>query len=195
MVLNALNYDPKRVWKGPWRWVSEEMLQCESTKYCCHSIEKVRNDGMNFTEFESLARCHNVNISSQRVLPEWSNESPQLIGFKKLLKEVSSSDRAESFLVANFSRKALGQTGIGHFSPIGGYHFEKDLVLILDVARFKYPPFWVSSSSLWSAMQVQDDYTGLSRGYFRISIDNNETNISEGIIQGKSAEIDISSKN
>jgi len=28
-------------------------------------------------------------------------------------------------------------TGDGHFSPIGAYHAENDLVLILDVARFK----------------------------------------------------------
>jgi hypothetical protein len=31
----------------------------------------------------------------------------------------------------------LGQTGTGHFSPIGGFHESKDLVLIMDVARFK----------------------------------------------------------
>jgi hypothetical protein len=29
-------------------------------------------------------------------------------------------------------------TGDGHFSPIGAYHAENDLVLILDVARFKW---------------------------------------------------------
>jgi hypothetical protein len=34
MVLNALNFDPKRVWKGAWRWVSEETLQCDSVKAC-----------------------------------------------------------------------------------------------------------------------------------------------------------------
>ena len=26
MVLNALHVDPGRMWKGPWRWFSEEML-------------------------------------------------------------------------------------------------------------------------------------------------------------------------
>lgn len=30
--------------------------------------------------------------------------------------------------------------GDGHFSPLGGYHEGRDLVLILDTARFKYPP-------------------------------------------------------
>lgn len=28
MVLNALAIDPGRVWKGPWRWMHESMLDC-----------------------------------------------------------------------------------------------------------------------------------------------------------------------
>ena len=37
---------------------------------------------------------------------------------------------------------ALLQTGDGHFSPVAGYHAGTDSVLVLDVARFKYPPYW-----------------------------------------------------
>ena len=120
MVLNALNYDIGRVWKGSWRWVSEEMLQCETTNdkshlNCCHSIEKVKSNGMDFNEFESLARCHEVNITSQRVTKEYGLSQTNYNNFKILLNNVSSSDKSESFLVVNFSRKALGQTGDGHF--------------------------------------------------------------------------------
>ena len=57
------------------------------------------------------------------------------------------------------------QTGTGHFSPIGGYHAQKDMVLILDVARFKYPPHWVPLTLLWDAMDTIDKATGLHRGY------------------------------
>lgn len=35
----------------------------------------------------------------------------------------------------SYTRKAFGQTGDGHFSPIGGYHSARDLVLILDTVR------------------------------------------------------------
>ena len=28
MVLNSLSVDPGRVWKGPWRWYHENMLDC-----------------------------------------------------------------------------------------------------------------------------------------------------------------------
>lgn len=42
-----------------------------------------------------------------------------------------------SVVIISYSRSVLHQTGSGHFSPIGGYCESKDLVLILDVARFK----------------------------------------------------------
>ena len=64
----------------------------------------------------------------------------------------------------------LLQTGSGHFSPIGGYHAGKDMVLILDVARFKYPPHWVPLTLPWDAMNTVDDDTGLYRGYVNITL-------------------------
>jgi glutathione gamma-glutamylcysteinyltransferase len=36
MVLNSLNIDPRRPWKGPWRFFHEAMLDC------CRPLEKVR---------------------------------------------------------------------------------------------------------------------------------------------------------
>ena len=39
MVLNALNHDPGKVWKGSWRWISEETLQCETKAICGHSLD------------------------------------------------------------------------------------------------------------------------------------------------------------
>ena len=42
-------------------------------------------------------------------------------------------------------------------------------MLVLDVARFKYPPYWVPLASLWEAMSHVDPHTGLTRGYYVIS--------------------------
>ena len=41
------------------------------------------------------------------------------------------------------------RAGDGHFSPIGGYSAAEDMVLILDTARFKYPPHWVPLEMLY----------------------------------------------
>ena len=37
MVLNTLEVDPKRVWKGVWRWYHEQMLDC------CVSLQVGKN--------------------------------------------------------------------------------------------------------------------------------------------------------
>jgi len=68
-------------------------------------------------------------------------------------------------LIAAYDRRGLEQTGSGHFSPLAGYHPRRDLALILDVARFKYPPHWVPVERLWEAMQSVDETTGKPRGY------------------------------
>jgi glutathione gamma-glutamylcysteinyltransferase len=165
MVMNALNYDPKRIWKGVWRWVSEEMLRCEAPLVCGHSLDAIKRDGMNFNEFSTLAECHGIKIESYRAGVEGSSLSE----FRDIVRRISMSPSAKSFIVVNFSRKFIGQTGDGHFSPIGGIHLDKDLVLILDTARFKYPPFWVPLTAIWDAMSVSDNFTGLPRGYFVLS--------------------------
>lgn len=171
MVMNALNFDLKRVWKGSWRWVSEEMLQCESQAVCGHSISKVQASGLSFAEFESLARCHGVRISAHPVCSSKLGDCAEhpIDRFRDEVRRLSSSSTASSFLVTNFSRKHLGQTGDGHYSPIGGYHAARDLALVLDVARFKYPPYWVSLPALWASMAATDAATSKSRGYFVVS--------------------------
>ena len=73
-----------------------------------------------------------------------------------------------AYVAASFSRYALSQTGDGHFSPIGGYHTRTDSVLVLDAAKFKYPPYWVPLPRLWRAMQATDWATGRPRGYLII---------------------------
>lgn len=191
MVLNALKYDPKKIWKGPWRWVSEETLQCESTQICGHSLDKIHKYGMNFLEFESLAKCHGVNIKSIPVFENrttCSSSAARIENFRDHLENISSNEQAHEFLIVNFSRKYLNQTGGGHFSPIGGYHKGKDLVLVLDVARFKYPPYWVPITDLWAAMSAFDEMTNQCRGYYIISNNINPeqniptTTLTDGII-------------
>ena len=40
------------------------------------------------------------------------------------------------------------------------------MVLMLDVARFKYPPHWIPLKLLWEAMDtIIDEATGHRRGY------------------------------
>eukprot|EP00850_Spirogloea_muscicola_P014612 SM000106S13960 [mRNA] locus=s106:191633:194479:+ [translate_table: standard] len=155
VVLNALAVDPGRTWKGPWRWFDETMLDC------CEPLRKIALEGTTFSTVACLARCAGGLVQEARA----SNSS--LADLRATVIQTSTS--FDSYIIAAYSRKKFLQTGDGHFSPLGGYHRAKDLVLILDVARFKYPPHWIPVSMLWEAMSTIDGKTGLTRGYMVIS--------------------------
>jgi len=153
VALNALAIDPGRVWKGPWRWFSEELLDC------CVRLADAQESGIVMDDLACLARCNGAEVRVRRT----DTASPD--DWRDALEQAA---KAEAVLVASYDRAVLGQTGSGHFSPIGGYHRGKDLVLILDVARFKYPPHWVSAERLWRAMSGIDLATGKARGWLEI---------------------------
>jgi hypothetical protein len=78
--------------------------------------------------------------------------------------------RPGHFVLVNYFRNALGQQKGGHFSPLAAYDRETDRFMILDVARYKYPPVWVKSEELFVAMNTKDsDNQDKSRGYILIS--------------------------
>ncbi|GAA0146152.1 hypothetical protein LIER_06174 [Lithospermum erythrorhizon] len=155
MVLNALAIDPGRKWKGPWRWFDESMLDC------CEPLEKVKETGISFGKVICLAHCAGAKVKAFR-----TNQS-SVDDFRKHVMACSRSD--DCHLISSYHRGVFKQTGSGHFSPIGGYHAGKDMALILDVARFKYPPHWVPLELLWEAMGTIDQETGLHRGFMLVS--------------------------
>ena len=56
-------------------------------------------------------------------------------------------------MLLNYSRQAFRQTGTGHFAAVGGYHKTDGKLLLMDTARFKYPPHWVSVDKMLQALQ------------------------------------------
>lgn len=152
VVLNALAIDPGRIWRGVWRWYGEEMLDC------CQSLPAIQETGITLEEFVCISRCNGAKVTAHRYIERSLDE------FRQDVKHITSTAHG-IHMVAAYSRKVLGQTGDGHFSPIGGYHPQRDLVLLLDVARFKYPPHWVPLPLLWEAFEPPDPATNRSRGY------------------------------
>jgi glutathione-S-conjugate glycine hydrolase len=74
------------------------------------------------------------------------------------------------FVVVNYLRKALRQQTGGHISPLAAYDAKEDRFLILDVARYKYPPVWVKASDLFDAMNTTDAANGnKTRGYVLVA--------------------------
>ena len=85
-------------------------------------------------------------------------------------EDESDGELEDGVLVASYNRSVLGQTGEGHFSPVAGLAPSSDMVLVLDTARFKYPPHWVPTPLLWEAMADINPWNGKSRGYVSLNV-------------------------
>ena len=138
---------------------------------CCVSLEEAKKTGITLDEFVCLAKCQGIAAELHRppavaIENTTTAYTEQLKHFRQTIVRVVSTDvLSTGVLVCSYNRKTLGQTGSGHFSPIGAYDPETDHVLILDVARFKYPPHWVLLETLFESMRTNDASTGQPRGY------------------------------
>ena len=197
MVLNALSIDPRRAWKGPWRYYSEALLDC------CRDLERVKEEGIVLAQAACLARCNGAGVSLVQPPPVEEGEgggggegAPAVdaarAAFRAAVEASCAGRPGAGFLIASYSRAAVGQTGDGHFSPIAAFHAggggaaagggagggggggpeeeggpgpEPARVLVLDTARFKYPPHWLPLDSLFAAMRPPDAVTGEPRGW------------------------------
>jgi glutathione gamma-glutamylcysteinyltransferase len=161
MVLNAMCVDPHVRWRGGWRYYgSEEVLLGR----CCLSSERIRRVGVTMEEFRLLGKCHGLSIQLKR--PHGDDIEYSIEEFRRDVQSILSDAKSNSMLVVSFSREYLGQTGDGHFSPLAAYHEASDKVLLLDVARFKYAPYWVTIQDLYDSMAPLDPVTQKSRGWF-----------------------------
>jgi len=165
-ILNALGVDPKRVWKHPWRWYEQDMLDC------CRPLDSIRKNGITLAEFNCLALCNGLALTTRSPSPSPPEDEPLLYrnGLEEFRSQVARVTALSSaFLVVSFCRSSLGQTGTGHFSPVAGYSPEEDRVLVLDVARFKYPSYWVGLEDLYKSMIPVDPASQRPRGYTILS--------------------------
>ena len=120
------------------------------------SPEQVQRQGMTLDELATLLRSHGLKVRAIH-----GSELDE-IAFRNQLRR-SLNDPGDRLLI-NYDRRLVGQTGGGHISPLAAYHAGRDQVLILDVARYRYPAVWVPLQDLWQAIRGVDTSSGLSRG-------------------------------
>ena len=65
---------------------------------------------------------------------------------------------------------AVGMDGTGHFSPVVAFEPESDSALVLDVARYKYPPVWMPVETLFAGINTTDASTRAMRGLIDIEL-------------------------
>jgi len=86
---------------------------------------------------------------------------------------VENEKSANDFIIINFVQGVFtGDADIGHISPIGGFDEKRKRVLVMDVDREWYEPYWVSEAVLADGMATQDKTSGVNRGYLYIKLDS-----------------------
>jgi len=91
--------------------------------------------------------------------------------FREML--LRSFDLNDTFVTVNFDRGSIGQMPAAHHSPIGAYDPVGDKVLIMDVARYKYPPVWCPVELLFGAMNtVWNPLTNETRGFLVVYVND-----------------------
>lgn len=117
--------------------------------------------GMTREEMAQTLTGHGVNAISI------AGDSLDEDALRNLLQTALGDDG--KFVLANYLRASLQQIGGGHWSALAAYDASSDRVLILDVAKYKYTPAWVTISSLRNAINTLDTTSGKTRGLVIVS--------------------------
>ncbi len=162
MVLNSLGVSaPPAPGYGAYRfWTQGNAFTIPGSRGFVRP-EVVAREGMTLAQLQGWLAGH-----PELVVERFHGDRLSLEQWRALLRR-SLSDPRDRLLV-NYLRTALGQAGGGHISPLAAYDTRSDTVLLLDVARYRYPAVWVSVTDLWQAMRTVDDTSGRSRGLLLI---------------------------
>jgi len=163
MVLNSLAVQaPPAAGYGSYRFWTQTNLFAAPAGLRFARPELVARQGLDLAQLQGL-------LISQGVQSERYHGSDLSLEQFRLLLRRNLSDPGDRLLV-NYHRSALGQAGGGHISPLAAYDQQTDRVLLLDVARYRYPAVWVGSRDLWRAIRTIDASTGRSRGLIRVML-------------------------
>ena len=162
MVLNAMKVPaPTSPEYQPFRVFTQDNVLNDATDAILPRTVLMQQ-GMTLDQLGQLMSQHPITVTVRHAATG---------GLDAFRKEAAASLAAkDQFVIINYLRKAIGQERGGHISPLAAYDAKADRFLILDVARYKYPPVWVTASDLFDAMNTTDsDNDNKTRGYVLIA--------------------------
>lgn len=123
-------------------------------------------DGVSWAELETYLRqslqAFGLDKAEVEIFRPQDATPATLERLRRLL--VANEQSADDIVLAVFNQGTLtGDADVGHVSPIGAYDAERGRVLILDVDRRWYVPYWSSDERLLEAMlhtSADDPETG-----------------------------------
>ncbi|EDQ84778.1 uncharacterized protein MONBRDRAFT_12490 [Monosiga brevicollis MX1] len=128
----------------------------------------VATHGLTLAQAHALLACFPA-VDAQ--LHHAGQAGADLAAFSRDLNATSQGTHA--LIIINFLRTGMHQEGGGHFSPLAAYDPVSDRILVLDVARYKYPSFWATRQDVFNAMNTIDSSSQQTRGWIVLRQANN----------------------
>ena len=159
IALNALSIKPPQsIVLGKYRLFTQDDFFSDQVSSVIQQSDVIER-GMSLEELANVLKIFPLNVLKYEACALSHEEMRDLL--------VTALKNPKQCVLALYQRKVLKQEGGGHWSPLAAYDSASDSFLILDVARFKYPPLWVSATELMNAMQTKNIYDK-SRGFIII---------------------------
>jgi hypothetical protein len=162
MVLNALGLPAPDVPEyRPYRTFTQENVLSERTDVVLPR-ETLARQGMTLDQIGGI-------LGAVPVKAEVHHAADSSVDEFRSLASASLREKGR-FVIVNYLRKTMGEQIGGHISPLAAYDAKADRFLILDVARYKYPPVWVKTADLFAAMNTPDAANdNKSRGFVLVA--------------------------
>jgi hypothetical protein len=161
MVLNALGVpSPVARYTYPYNKFDEENYFTPGV-LDVQQVHNVAGSGQTLAQVASMLRTFDVVVDLHYA------DTISLKQFRALISAALAT--RDHFVIVNFARARLGQEGVGHISPLAAYDRKSDRFLMLDVARYKYAPSWVTAEDLWNAVNTDDSLAKKKRGLVIVS--------------------------
>lgn len=141
----------------PFPWATQEALVHDGcVQQAVADVDVVAKCGLGIGMVPGLLNCFLEPQGYQAVAHPMDPAVMTVEDMRALVTAALLDD--DSRVVLNYDRGGIGQgpTGHGHWSPIGAYSVETDSFLIMDVAKYKFPPVFVPSAVLFGGVATLD---------------------------------------
>jgi Phytochelatin synthase. len=169
MMINALRGVPV---PSTERLVTQNRVLNEVDDDVWKAASAENGDGVSFTDFEGYVRrtVEAFGLDADVEVFRARDTTPQTLAeLRRILTENERSGR-DIILLAYDQGTLTGDATVGHIAPLGAYDAEHHRVLVMDVDRQWYVPYWSSDEKLLEAMAKPDRSDPSGSGLIRVRL-------------------------
>lgn len=171
MMINALRGLPPLATN---RLVTQQRVLNEVDDDAWKTATAENGDGVSFADFQGYVRrsVDAFALDAEVEVFRPKDSSPETLAeLRRILTDNERTDR-DIVLLAYDQGTLTGDATVGHIAPLGAYDAGSRRVLVMDVDRQWYVPYWSSDEKLLEAMVKPDRGDPTGSGLIRVRLKN-----------------------